>query len=74
MEMDSELINFNGEIHPNCLINFNVEIHLKYLIVKHGLWICDLGPLFVALRYYGITVMSRERGDTLSKDPSIKSS
>ena len=30
--------------------------------------------LSFALRYYGITIMSRECGDTLSKDPSIKSS
>ena len=32
MEMDSELLNFNVEIHPNCLINFNMEIHPNYLI------------------------------------------
>jgi hypothetical protein len=30
--------------------------------------------LSFALRYYGTPVMSRECGDTLSKDPSIKSS
>ena len=45
MEMDSELLNFNVEIHPNYLIDFNVEIHPNYLIDYGYLINCKTLPL-----------------------------